>query len=115
MGGRRRSAGNEPTKVVYINTQYVETDATSFKSVVQDLTGRHAVISSPPPFSSPVKKEEVFYNRPPAATMDIVGGGGGGNLERRNSFLMRDFSFKELDKMLKDLPSLDELHTLFAD
>ncbi|MED6148575.1 hypothetical protein PIB30_054381 [Stylosanthes scabra] len=29
-----------PVKVVIINTQYVETDATSFKSVVQKLTGK---------------------------------------------------------------------------
>lgn len=29
-----------PVKIVIINTQYVETDATSFKSVVQKLTGK---------------------------------------------------------------------------
>ncbi|CAL0333691.1 unnamed protein product [Lupinus luteus] len=32
----------KPVKIVIINTQYVETDATNFKSVVQKLTGKHS-------------------------------------------------------------------------
>ncbi|GAB2293285.1 hypothetical protein Dimus_027489 [Dionaea muscipula] len=34
-------------KVVYINTQYVETDAMSFKSVVQKLTGKDNSFQDP--------------------------------------------------------------------
>ncbi|GFZ12346.1 hypothetical protein Acr_23g0007310 [Actinidia rufa] len=34
----------EPIKIVFINTEYVETDATSFKSVVQRLTGKDAKV-----------------------------------------------------------------------
>ncbi|KAK9187313.1 hypothetical protein WN944_018705 [Citrus x changshan-huyou] len=32
--------GREPVKIVLIKTQYIETDARSFKSVVQELTGK---------------------------------------------------------------------------
>ncbi|KAK3001489.1 hypothetical protein RJ639_020533 [Escallonia herrerae] len=35
-------------KVVIINTQYVETDATSFKSVVQNLTGKDSKVAHEP-------------------------------------------------------------------
>lgn len=43
--------GKEPVKVVIINTQYVETDAGSFKSVVQKLTGKDAVVDNSLPDS----------------------------------------------------------------
>ncbi|XP_010462747.1 PREDICTED: VQ motif-containing protein 1 [Camelina sativa] len=36
---------SEPMKVVFINTQYVQTDARSFKTVVQELTGKNAVVA----------------------------------------------------------------------
>ncbi|CAN8304939.1 unnamed protein product [Cochlearia groenlandica] len=39
---------SEPMKVVFINTQYVETDALSFKTVVQELTGKNAVVADGP-------------------------------------------------------------------
>lgn len=35
-------------KVVFINTQYVQTDARSFKTVVQELTGKNAVVADGP-------------------------------------------------------------------
>lgn len=34
----------EPAKVVIIKTHYVETDAVSFKSVVQKLTGKDSTV-----------------------------------------------------------------------
>ncbi|RYQ96178.1 hypothetical protein Ahy_B08g091768 [Arachis hypogaea] len=40
MSGYGGGSNKGPVKVVIINTQYVETDATSFKSVVQKLTGK---------------------------------------------------------------------------
>ncbi|XP_058749988.1 uncharacterized protein LOC131623005 [Vicia villosa] len=36
------SNNKKPVKIVIITTQYVETDAMSFKSVVQKLTGKHS-------------------------------------------------------------------------
>ncbi|KAF7112668.1 hypothetical protein RHSIM_RhsimUnG0204300 [Rhododendron simsii] len=42
----RRNA--EPVKITFINTEYVETDATSFKSVVQKLTGKDSTIATEP-------------------------------------------------------------------
>lgn len=39
---------SEPMKVVFINTQYVQTDARSFKTVVQELTGKNAVVADGP-------------------------------------------------------------------
>ncbi|CAA7056667.1 unnamed protein product [Microthlaspi erraticum] len=39
---------SEPMKVVFINTQYVQTDARSFKNVVQELTGKNAVVADGP-------------------------------------------------------------------
>ncbi|KAA8524084.1 hypothetical protein F0562_010485 [Nyssa sinensis] len=43
------SGGNrEPTKIVIINTQYVETDAVNFKSVVQRLTGKDSTAGMEP-------------------------------------------------------------------
>nr|GLL47192.1 VQ motif protein [Ipomoea trifida] len=37
----------ECVKVVVINTQYIETDARSFKSVVQSLTGKDSPVAPP--------------------------------------------------------------------
>ncbi|XP_012850531.1 PREDICTED: VQ motif-containing protein 1-like [Erythranthe guttata] len=44
MSSRRRGS-KDAVKVVIINTEYVETDARSFKSVVQNLTGKDSIIS----------------------------------------------------------------------
>ncbi|KAL2472749.1 VQ motif-containing protein motif-containing protein 1-like [Forsythia ovata] len=53
MGGGNREA----VKVVIINTQYVETDAMSFKSVVQRLTGKDSTQSS---FAHNSKQQPMF-------------------------------------------------------
>ncbi|EYU26240.1 hypothetical protein MIMGU_mgv1a023720mg [Erythranthe guttata] len=45
MSSRRRGS-KDAVKVVIINTEYVETDARSFKSVVQNLTGKDSIISA---------------------------------------------------------------------
>ncbi|KAI4366023.1 hypothetical protein MLD38_021952 [Melastoma candidum] len=44
MSGGRRDA----IKVVLIDTQYVQTDASSFKSVVQKLTGKDSEVPNSP-------------------------------------------------------------------
>nr|XP_007149217.1 hypothetical protein PHAVU_005G051400g [Phaseolus vulgaris]ESW21211.1 hypothetical protein PHAVU_005G051400g [Phaseolus vulgaris] len=75
-----------PVKVVIINTQYVETDATSFKSVVQKLTGKDSDTSEP-------QAERKRHDK--------------GGTER--SFFMRDLSFKDFDRLLREMPPLNDL------
>ncbi|KAK7401702.1 hypothetical protein VNO78_13385 [Psophocarpus tetragonolobus] len=67
-----------PVKVVIINTQYVETDATSFKSVVQKLTGKD---------SDQLRAKA----------------------QRNNHDFMRDVSFKDFDRLLSEMPPLNDL------
>ncbi|XP_075486497.1 VQ motif-containing protein 1-like [Primulina tabacum] len=83
MAGRR-GAG---VKVVIINTQYVETDAMSFKSVVQNLTGKNSHAAAEPP--SIQYSTQVAYNMAP--------------------FLSRGMSFRDFEWMPNDLPPVDEL------
>ncbi|KAL6999753.1 hypothetical protein U1Q18_000911 [Sarracenia purpurea var. burkii] len=53
------SRGNpEAVKVVFIDTQYVETDATSFKSVVQKLTGKDSAATATGLGSGPSEKNK---------------------------------------------------------
>ncbi|KAG4957893.1 hypothetical protein JHK85_044273 [Glycine max] len=77
-----------PVKVVIINTQYVETDATSFKSVVQKLTGKDSDI-----LDAKVQRKRHDHK---------------GGVEGR-SFLMRDMSFKEFDRLLSEMPPYTQL------
>lgn len=93
-----RSYKNQ-VKVVIINTQYVETDAISFKEVVQRLTGKDAVVEVAPPPND-------YDDR------QLTGGNAGGD----GQFVVpRSVSFKEFDKLLMDFPSLDELYQLCMD
>lgn len=93
MAGTRSSSSRNSVKVVIINTEYVETDARSFKSVVQSLTGKDSTISAaaqhPPSF------QEVSRNIAAAPA------------------LSRGMSFNDLERMLKELPPLDELSRLY--
>ncbi|KAI3457557.1 hypothetical protein Pfo_014220 [Paulownia fortunei] len=92
MGGGNRG----PVKVVIINTQYVETDAVSFKSVVQRLTGKDSTVVAAAEQQRFQSKNEVSgYNNAPV--------------------LGRGMSFKDFDRMLKELPPLDELYRLYAE
>ncbi|KAL2245548.1 VQ motif-containing protein 1-like [Sesamum indicum] len=87
MGG---TGNRDPVKVVIINTEYVETDAVSFKSVVQRLTGKNSTLA-----------QEPSRNEAPA---------------RRNApVLGRGMSFRDFDRMLKELPPLDELYRLYPE
>lgn len=87
----------EPVKVVIINTQYVETDAMSFKSVVQSLTGKDSTVTPPPSGSKKQKSSQVQ-------------GGGRGNL-----VYPRGLSFKDLDRLLAELPPLDDIYRFCLD
>ncbi|KAF8410960.1 hypothetical protein HHK36_003497 [Tetracentron sinense] len=81
-----------PVKVKIINTQYVEIDKVNFKSIVQSLTGKDSVVAPGRKTASP----EVKWTH-------------------GSSALSRDLSFKELDRLLMELPSMDELHRLWGD
>ncbi|XP_073119521.1 VQ motif-containing protein 1-like [Henckelia pumila] len=96
MAGRR---GNIGVKVVIINTQYVETDAMSFKSVVQNLTGKDSHIHPAANYYSqrqPPPPPPVRYSTDQAAC-DVA------------PFLSRGMSFRDFEWMSKDMPPLDEL------
>ncbi|TMX01103.1 hypothetical protein EJD97_025220 [Solanum chilense] len=103
---------NIPVKVVIINTQYIETDANSFKSIVQKLTGKNSTVAvesafaPPPPLLSPV-----------AASYDECGHGSNNYWEDQNvaASLGRLKSFNEFDKLFKELPTLDDLLRLYSD
>ncbi|KAL0406642.1 UNVERIFIED_CONTAM: VQ motif-containing protein 1 [Sesamum latifolium] len=84
-GGRRL----DPVKVVIINTQYIETDAVSFKSVVQSLTGQDSAAPR-------------------------IQAGAGVSYDASSPVLSRGMSFKEFERMLKELPPVDELYGFFA-
>ncbi|KAL8506211.1 hypothetical protein ACS0TY_017174 [Phlomoides rotata] len=93
MGGGSRK-GNS-VKVVLIETQYVETDAGSFKSVVQSLTGKD---------SAPLATQQ-----PPL--MFHSGAGGSYNAP---PVLSHEKSFKDIERMMMELPPLDELHRIYC-
>jgi len=68
-----------PVKIVIINTQYVETDATSFKSVVQKLTGKDS--------DAAAEGEKV-------------------QMKKHNQ---SDVSFKEFDMLLNEMPLINDI------
>lgn len=84
-------------KVIIINTQYVETDAMSFRSVVQRLTGKDSKVDVAPCY------DESAKIRP---DVGISGG---------DRVLSREMSFREFEKLLNELPPLEELHRLWSD
>lgn len=91
-------------KVVIINTQYIETDSMSFKSVVQRLTGKDADADA-----------VVQVQQPPVvvAECDHKQQISGAQL---SSVLLRGLSFKDFDKLLMELPSsLDEMFQMIMD
>ncbi|XP_073060255.1 VQ motif-containing protein 1-like [Primulina eburnea] len=87
-------------KVIIINTQYVETDATSFKSVVQRLTGKETPV---PSAVAPLREQQIFEpdSRVSRNAMEPV--------------LSRGLSFTEFDRMFKELPPLEELYRLCSE
>lgn len=123
-------------KVVHIQTQYVETDACSFKSVVQNLTGKDSTIAESPSSSWVMKVKKEINNNVPQSRLarmsyanerpsggqfvldcreennfheDYMSKGGGSY-----SFLTRSISYKEMDRLLKELPPLDDLHKVLS-
>ncbi|KAL9145652.1 hypothetical protein ABFS82_13G058900 [Erythranthe guttata] len=101
-----------PVKVVIINTQYVETDAVSFKSVVQSLTGKDSTVAAAGA-ASPEKSK--LKSRSSGASAFNYNSNSNSNSNAIERVVERGVSFKDFDRMLKELPSLDELYTLYAE
>ncbi|XP_062170438.1 VQ motif-containing protein 1 [Alnus glutinosa] len=78
----------KPMKVVIINTHYVETDATSFKSVVQKLTGKDSTLAN-----DQQESESRIFRERILMTADST------------------TSFKEFDRLLREMPPL--IHELW--
>ncbi|KAL7186082.1 hypothetical protein ACSBR2_027941 [Camellia fascicularis] len=81
-------------KIVIINTEYVETDATSFKSVVQRLTGKDSTVGLGRGVE-PTSRGLVTGGRAVVEASEVVersGGGGGGS----GSIMSKVMSFKDL-------------------
>ncbi|XP_059285102.1 VQ motif-containing protein 10-like [Lycium ferocissimum] len=103
-----------PVKIVIINTQYIETDASSFKSVVQRLTGKNSTVAveaaaalpRPPPVAAAYGCCHVASNY--WDDQNASGGANGPGLGRLESF-------NDFDKLFKELPPLDDLLRLYAD
>ncbi|XP_010279662.1 PREDICTED: VQ motif-containing protein 10-like [Nelumbo nucifera] len=95
--------GKKPVLVKFINTQYVQIDAMNFKSVVQSLTGKDATIRVAGADGSFVGRN---VNRQESIE-DGVGTAGG-------SRSPRDLAM-ELDRLLKGLPPMDDLHLMWAE
>ncbi|KAI3809650.1 hypothetical protein L1987_19247 [Smallanthus sonchifolius] len=96
-----RSRRREPVKVVFINTEYVETDAMSFKSVVQRLTGKDA----PSPASSDHLEIKLSHG----------GGGGRSGGDLNSPMLKKGMSFRDLDRLLLEQPTMDDIYQFCVD
>ncbi|KAF8095493.1 hypothetical protein N665_0331s0013 [Sinapis alba] len=104
MSGRGKV---KPMKVVFINTQYVETDARSFKNVVQELTGKDAIVAAGP-FESPAASDGRCYDggsKSGEDTRRLYGGGGGGGVETTTEF----------DRFFKEMPPMEEFYKLWSE
>ncbi|KAJ4874491.1 VQ motif-containing protein 10 [Raphanus sativus] len=95
---------SEPMKVVFINTQYVETDARSFKNVVQELTGKDAIVAAGP-FESPSPSDGRCYG----------GGNSTGGKTRRPYDGRGVGTTTEFDRFFKELPPMEELYKLWSE
>ncbi|MBA0733504.1 hypothetical protein GOBAR_DD28326 [Gossypium barbadense] len=101
--------GRQPMKVVIINTKYVKTDATSFKSVVQELTGRDSKVATNPPRLRSRFYEEQVKKKEQAGVQTAAGVGSSTSSRPGDSILMKNLSFKELERLLKEMPPGDDL------
>ncbi|AES75320.1 VQ motif protein [Medicago truncatula] len=78
------SNSKKPVKIVIVTTEYVETDAMSFKSVVQKLTGKHS-------FEDHVVDEETEAHKVKRQRYNVDDG--------RSTFFISDSLFNEYDML----------------
>jgi len=94
----------QPMRVVYIHTHYVQTDAVSFKSVVQNLTGKDSTAAYSASTRPPPRREKI-------------NGSHGGYLGAgsHQSLLTRELSARDLfDVVPEELPAFEELQKLLS-
>ncbi|KDP37981.1 hypothetical protein JCGZ_04624 [Jatropha curcas] len=104
MAGRSR----EEVKVVLIDTQYVVTDPLSFKSVVQRLTGKDSCVSwiEESSFAGVKRKRSE-------SDTDKVENSDHGH-DSCNMELSKGLSFKDLDRLIMELPPMEEWYQLWT-
>ncbi|KAF8031607.1 hypothetical protein BT93_D0736 [Corymbia citriodora subsp. variegata] len=104
MSGRGGNAN--PVKVVIIDTRHVETDAASFKSVVQKLTGKDSTVAV-----SPNSEDNLFRCSYEGGRQRAVPERSrAAPVQRTYASLFRDESF---NRLVKEMPPVDELHQLW--
>ncbi|XP_045818096.1 uncharacterized protein LOC123910856 [Trifolium pratense] len=81
-------------KIVIITAKYVETDAMSFKSVVQKLTGKHSSDESIEAPKAKREKHNLFENDNVPQYKNTK--------NHINSFVISDSMFNEYDKLLRE-------------
>uniref|UniRef100_A0A7N1A9B1 VQ domain-containing protein n=1 Tax=Kalanchoe fedtschenkoi TaxID=63787 RepID=A0A7N1A9B1_KALFE len=117
MSSFRPSDGHrhgDQLKVTFIETQYIQTDAISFKSVVQSLTGKDSscnlsrlkeAAQNSPPSKPAVPKDfswpSVLYSELPE---DFRSGAGTGA-----SVLDKQSSFRDFERMISQLPPVEDI------
>lgn len=105
MGGGSGDQRNKKViRVVIINTEYVETDATSFKSVVQKLTGKEESTTVAPTASKRMLQGGYGDNYHQGIIKKEDESGSAGGLD-----FLRNCSLKDLDRLLKEIPTMDDL------
>lgn len=109
------STNPEAVKVVLIDTRYIKTDPTSFKSVVQKLTGKDSCVGWIDK-SSFTGAAAMTKNKPPAVQIsspgiNVAGGvnGCGPSSTNISKVLSKGMSFKDIERMMLDLPSAEDL------
>lgn len=113
------NASKGQAKVVIIDTQYIVTDPLSFKSVVQSLTGKDSCVSwiEESSFTGGNRKTEADTSGSfESSDSDAANGagGGGGSSDAADWTLSKGFSFKDLDRMILELPPVEEWYQLWT-
>ncbi|KAF8026019.1 hypothetical protein BT93_F2743 [Corymbia citriodora subsp. variegata] len=93
--------GKRGIKVVIINTQYVQADANSFKSVVQKLTGKDSKVPGSPDAENSVATGAGTWGEARPGVEDC------GSMSRNSSFNC------DLDWLLEDMPAVGEFNDLW--
>ncbi|XP_044496440.1 uncharacterized protein LOC123218852 [Mangifera indica] len=111
MSGSKREA----VKVVLIETKYVETDPTNFKSVVQQLTGKDSSLAwmkeSSCDFSNGAKRE-ILHNKKQLEDNHVYDYNDNIN-NASASMLSKGMSSKDPDRLILELP-VEEFSLLYS-
>nr|KYP37986.1 hypothetical protein KK1_040796 [Cajanus cajan] len=86
-------------RIVHIETRYVETDAINFRDVVQRLTGKNSSTTN----SVGIASYDGVGAKPHEDNTD------GQKNCVTSSMLLMNVSFKDFDRLLSDLPPMEEL------